>query len=246
MTKRFFIAHLALAAVTVFMAAAVSCGGVNGDGGIDTRIDADTYYKLGLSKLNEQNFQGAAVEFNKAVKVNPNHKDALNSLGQLYIRFEDFSKAVEFFQRAVNVSPNFSEAYNNLGITYAKMGLWEKSIEVFNTALKNPFYDNPAIVYKNLGFSLYRLGRYEEAVKEFKNSIRRQPNMVQAYMGLALSYNATRQYGNASEYLMTAVQLDSQYKGDISKVRKDLENSMRSTTGSELKDLKDYLEILNY
>jgi type IV pilus biogenesis/stability protein PilW len=244
--KRRFIVHLAGLALMAIMAAVVSCGGVNDNSGIDPRIDAETYYKLGLSKLNEQDFQGAVVEFNKAVRVNPNHKDALNNLGLLYGRFEDLNKAAEFFQRAVSASPSFSEAYNNLGIAYAKQGLWEKSLEPFNNALKNPYYDNPAVVYKNLGFSLYRLGRHEEAIAAFKNSIRRQPSEIKSYMGLALSYNATKQYGNASEYFIKAIQLDLQYKGDVSKVRKDLENSLHNATGTDLKDLKDYLEILNY
>jgi Tfp pilus assembly protein PilF len=227
------------------MAAAGSCSG-GAAVSVDTRFDADTYYKLGLSKMNEQNLQGAVVEFNKTIRVNPNHKDALNSLGQIYIRYEEFDKAVECFQKAVAASPNFSEAYNNLGIAYAHMGRWEKSIEAYNNALNNPYYDNPAMVYKNLGFSFYRLGRYEEATKAFKNSIRRQPEMILSYMGLSLSYNATKQYGYASEALMAAIQIDSQYKGDASKARNDLENSLRTATGNDLKDINDYIEILKY
>ena len=80
---------------------------------------ATAHYKIGLSYYNENKFQQAYIEFQKALEINPKDKEVLNALGIVQLlQFEDLEKAIEYFKRALKADKNFSEANNNLGVAY--------------------------------------------------------------------------------------------------------------------------------
>ncbi|MBF0319101.1 MAG: tetratricopeptide repeat protein [Nitrospirae bacterium] len=203
-------------------------------------------YALGVSKMRENDYQGAFVEFKKALEINPNDKESLNALGMVYSRFGDNKNAKESFQKAISVDKNFSDAYNNLGITCASMGQWAESIEAFRNALKNPLYATPDKSYQNLGFSLYRTGKYDEAITAFKDSLARNQTNTGSYYGIALCHNAVGRYGEANDALMEGIRIDPEFKGNVQKAQKAFEKQRRSSTGLVEQDYANYLEILNY
>lgn len=212
---------------------------------VEQQIEADLYYRLGLSYLNEGNYQMAYIQFQLAHQLEPKNKDILNSLGIVYLHFENFEKSKSFFLLAIAVDDSFSAAHNNLGILYLKMTKWNEAIEHFKKSLSNPLYQNPESAYFNLGTAYYRLGKYELAVTAFKDALKRVPAFVPSYYGLALAYNRTGRYGEASEMLIKAIEMDSAYNGDkmkfIQEIRKQYLKSDKDTS-----DLEDYLEIVNY
>lgn len=204
------------------------------------------HYAHGIAKMNENDYQGAFVEFKKALDISPNDKESLNAIGLVYHRFGDYKNAKESFLKAIDSDKNYSDAYNNLGITYVELGQWAESVEAFKNALKNPLYATPDKSYQNLGFSLYRVGKFDEAIKAFKDSLARNPNNTGSYFGMALCHNAASRYGDANDALMEAIRLSPEYKGNVQKAQKDFEKRKRSSNGIIEKDFADYLEILNY
>jgi type IV pilus biogenesis/stability protein PilW len=215
-------------------------------GGIENVEKANAHYQLGVSYLNENKFQMAYVEFQKAIELDPNNKDILNALGIIYLKFDNLQKAKETFLKAVTLDPNFSEAYNNLGGTYGKMGKWAEAVDSFKAALKNPKYRSPENAYGNLGNAYYRMGRIEEALEAYKEALKRSPDYYPSYYGMALCYNIKGQYGDASTALTKAIELDPLFGGDIEKAFKFFESKRLSAKGDEAKDILDYLEIMKY
>ncbi|MBF0457399.1 MAG: tetratricopeptide repeat protein [Nitrospirae bacterium] len=232
----------------------VSCSGTGSTRNATPQIDEETkkenqvkgHYVHGVSKMKENDYQGAFVEFKKALEINPGDKDSLNALGLVYHRFGEYNNAKESFLKAVASDKNFSDAYNNLGITYAGMGQFAESIEAFKKALANPIYATPDKSYQNLGYSLYRIGKYDEAIKAFKDSLARNQTNTGSYFGIALCHNAAGRYGEASEALMDGIRVSPEYKGNVKKAQKDFEQKKRSSTGVIEQDYANYLEILNY
>ncbi|MBF0553375.1 MAG: tetratricopeptide repeat protein [Nitrospirae bacterium] len=204
------------------------------------------HYALGVSKMKENDYQGAFVEFKKALEIDPKDKESLNALGLVYHRFGEYKNAKESFIKAIASDKNYSDAYNNLGITCAMMGQWAESVEAFRNALKNPLYATPDKSYQNLGFSLYRIGKYDEAIKSFRDSLARNQNNIGSYYGIALCHNAAGRYGEANEALMEGIRLAPEYKGNVQKAQKDFGQKRRSSTGLTEQDYANYLEILNY
>lgn len=204
------------------------------------------HYTHGVSKMRENDYQGAFVAFKRALDINPADKDSLNAIGLVYQRFGNYKEAKESFQKAIASDKNFSDAYNNLGITYAILGQWTESIDAFRGALANPLYATPDRSYQNLGFSLYRVGKYDEAIKAFRDSLTRNPNNSGSYFGMALCHNAAGRYGEANDAMMEGIKISPDYKGNVKKAQNDFEQKRRTSTGTSQQDYANYLEILNY
>lgn len=210
------------------------------------RKEADYYYRMGISAVNEGDFQAAFVHFQKALQLSPDNKDVLNCLGLVYLQRDDPEKAKEYFLKVVSLDPANSEAYNSLGVAYSKTGQWQKAIESHKKALANPLYQTPEKAFYNLGFAYYRLGQYDLAASAFKDSLKRSPSSPLPYYGIALAYNKAGRYGDAAASLTKALESDPTYRGDKAKFMDDVKQRLVTAKGEEGGDYKDYLEILNY
>lgn len=204
------------------------------------------HYQLGLSYIKENKMQSAFVEFQKAVALNSDNKEALNALGVTYLEFGDLQKAEEVFLKAIRVDQNYSEAYSNLGATYGRMGRWPDAISAFRTAAKNPLYRKPEIAYSGLGGAYYRLGQLDDAIDSYREALKRIPDFYRSYYGLALCYNAQGRYGDAASAMKHAIDLDPIFRGDREKAIEYLNNKRMEVSNEELKDVLSYLEVLKY
>ncbi len=213
----------------------------------DDVIQSDAYYQMGLSFMKEEKFQDAFVEFQKAIKSNPDNKLALNALGLIYLKFEDFERAEQSFLDALDVDGKFSEAYNNLGVVYSRLKKWEKAITQFEMALENPMYPSPERAYYNIGNAFYRMGKYREALRNYRYSVRRVPNFYASYYGMALCYNKIELYGEASQALMEGIKADPEIMGNRRKAGNVFAaRRVLTIDEDERNDYLDLREILNY
>lgn len=208
--------------------------------------ESEFHYKMGLSFLNEGNTQMAFVQLQKAYQLDPEDKNILNSLGLVYLQLEKFDDAKEMFLKAIAIDPQFSDAYHNLGVTFMRKGQIKDAIDSFNKALLNPLYLTPEKTFYLLGLSYYRLNLYESAIDAFKDSIRRAPSFALPYFGLSLAYNKTGRYSEASIAINKAIELDPLYKGDKNAFKETLKQRLLIVKGEEERDLRDFLEILQY
>lgn len=207
---------------------------------------ANAHYQLGISYLNEGKIQMAYVEFQKAIELNPDDKEVLNALGVVYLEFDNLPKAEESFLKAIKVDSNYSEAHINLGATYGKMERWSDAINLFKVAIKNPLYKKPELAYNGLGDAYYRLGRIDEAIDSYREAIKRAQDFYRPYYGLALCYNAKGRYGDAASAITRAIEVDYLFRGNKDKAIEYFNNKTIDAKDEEVKDIMDYLEILNY
>lgn len=207
--------------------------------------EATAHYKLGLSQMNSNNIQAAFVEFQKSLKLYDSDKEVHNAIGVVYMKLEDFENAEKAFKRAVSIDWDYSEAYNNLCYMYIERGDYEQGIEQCSKALVNKVYATPEKSFYSIGRAYYKLGNYPESIKNYLNATRRAPNMAQPFYGLALAYNASGNFGKASEAITRAIALDSRFRGD--KAMADSEFRKQTIMGGEdTHDLTDLIEILKY
>ena len=77
----------------------------------------------------------AIEELNKALEIDPNYADAIQSLG-LYYRYQgDFEKALELFKKYASVYPDQANPIDNLGNLYFREGRVEEAIAKFKEVL---------------------------------------------------------------------------------------------------------------
>ncbi len=205
---------------------------------------ARAHYKLGVSHLQRDRLQAAFVEFQTALRYDPDNKEIHNALGTVYLKLQDLGMAVESYGNAISLDPDYSEAHNNLCYAYYRLKKWSRAVESCRDALRNPLYLTAEKAYYNLGRAQYRLGNYDEAIDAYDNALKRMPGLYIAYYGLALSYNARKDYGRAASAIARGVQQDPAFRGDIEKAAREF--SRRTGEPEDMKDFRDLVEILNY
>jgi type IV pilus biogenesis/stability protein PilW len=225
----------------IFLVVLVSCATTKK---VDDVSKAQAHYKLGVSHLSSGNIQPAYVEFQTALQLDPKNKEIYNALGNVYLSLSDLQAAEEQFQKAIKRDPKYSDAHNNLCYTYYLLGQWHRAIASCKDALSNPLYVTAEKAYYNLGRIYYRKGDYDDAIKAYNESLKRMSGLHFAYYGIALSYNAKKQYGKAADFMMKGIKLDPAFRGDIEKAEKEF--ASRTGSEDEMVDYRDYIEILKY
>jgi Tfp pilus assembly protein PilF len=126
----------------------IACATVNER---DTK-KAEGYYHEGLADLNSDQ-QKAFVSFQKAVQINPRHKEAHYYLGHVYVLQGKYNLAEHEFRDVIRIDPDYSEAHNYLGNVLAQQRRWTEAIESYRQALSNPLYSTPDIARFHLGLA---------------------------------------------------------------------------------------------
>ena len=74
------------------------------------------YFDQGLEKYDAGNYQGAIVDYNKAIEIDPNNENAYVNRGISKMNLYDYSGAISDFSKAMAIDPKHPDAYVNRGI----------------------------------------------------------------------------------------------------------------------------------
>jgi len=103
---------------------------------IDAKPDmAKSHILLGFLYLNNREPEAALKEFDQALKVAPESKDAMTGRGGALIMLNRYDEAVEVLKRAAEVNPYAEMAYYELGRAYEMKGDMESAIQMYRRAL---------------------------------------------------------------------------------------------------------------
>jgi len=151
-------------------------------------ITAEAHFKLGVSYISKGELTEASIEFQKALNLNPKHKESLHALGFINTRFGKYDEAISYYKQAISIDPKYSEAMNSLGVAYMETEKLDEALKYFNMALDNPFYSTPEKPYSNIGLVYYRKGDYRGAEDAVKKATIRNPNFPVAMYIQGLLY----------------------------------------------------------
>jgi type IV pilus assembly protein PilF len=171
---------------------------------------ADGYYQEGLANLTSDR-QRAFVSFQKAIQINPRHRDAHYSLGRLYALQLKFKEAEGEFRDAIRIDPEYSEAHNYLGTVLAQQERWTDAIESYRRALGNPLYATPDLAWYNMGLAYVHEGDMEKAIQAFEDArVVSPPSLPPAQLNLELgkAYYKLGYNAKAREALSRVTDLD--------------------------------------
>jgi len=171
---------------------------------------ANGHYQEGVANL-ETDRQHAFVSFQKAILINPNHKEAHYSLGHLYALQGKYRQAEEEFREALRVDPDYSEAYNYLGQVLEQQDRWTDAITAYRSALGNPLYTTPDLARFNLGRALMHEGDMQGAIQAFEDALLISPPSVPPvviHLELGRAYSKLGYDTKARESLIRVTSLD--------------------------------------
>jgi tetratricopeptide (TPR) repeat protein len=167
---------------------------------------ADGHFREGIVHLTG-NPQQAFVSLQKAVQLNPEHRDAHYYLGHLYAQQGKLPQAEAEFRAALAVDPTYSEAYTYLGQVLMYQNRWSEAIEAYRQALANPLYVTPDLAWFHLGVALAHEGDFEGAMRAFEDAaLIAPPNVPPARLQFELGRTYYRLgYGDKAKEALTRV-----------------------------------------
>lgn len=170
-----------------------------------------------------KNFDGALVEYKKAVDLAPNQAGTHYKLGDAYWQLEDWADATEQFQAELANDPRSCNAQWKLGDILLEQHVHpEEALGDINKALQTCPYLTEAM--PDRATALIRLNRYEEAVPDLKAAIKTDPRepryhymLAQAYRGLGRTADANAEMANFGKLEGDAREAEAKHAEEIMK-----------------------------
>ena len=176
---------------------------------------AEIYYRLGFVAIQEEDYDIARDNFDKASILAPNvekYAKAKNILAgkilmeaQKAIKMSDLLTAERKTLIALRINPEFGSAYSVLGYIKLKSGDIPAAIEnmekavMYNPGSRSSWY--------NLGSTYRRTKQYEKAENALIKAIALDPGYAKSYTTLAQTYVALDQLNNAEKYFKLSIEL---------------------------------------
>ncbi|MCW5797558.1 MAG: tetratricopeptide repeat protein [Nitrospira sp.] len=145
------------------------------------------FYQEGVARLSSDQ-QQAYVSFQKAVKLNPDNKEAHYGLGHIYASQGRLKLAEESFREAIRIDGDYAEANTYLGQVLASQDRWKDAIAAYRQALSNPLYPTPDLARFQLGKALMHEGDLQGAMEVLEDAATvTPPNVPPAMLQLELA-----------------------------------------------------------
>jgi tetratricopeptide (TPR) repeat protein/S1-C subfamily serine protease len=156
---------------------------------IRERAEGYSYLNRGLAKLNSGDKQGAIVDYNQAIKINPNDAMYYSNRGIAKSKLGDDRGAISDFNQAIEIDSGNPIYYNERGLAKGSLGDKQDAITDFNRAIKLIFNNDLVYIYVNRGDAQLYLGNkqqsitdYKQAIKIYSQEIKNNPNFYLYYL----------------------------------------------------------------
>jgi type IV pilus assembly protein PilF len=146
---------------------------------------ARVYTQLAAGYYSRGQLAVALEDIRKAIAVEPSYAPAYSVLGLIHAELKEDFQAEENFRRALSLAPSYSEAHNNFGVYLCQRQKMKESLSHFEAALANPLYATPERALANAGACALDTGDVASAENYFTRSLKRDPRVFTANLGLA-------------------------------------------------------------
>jgi tetratricopeptide (TPR) repeat protein len=146
---------------------------------------ARAFTQLGMAYSTAGDVDRAIVQYQRALALQPDFRDAHLNLGTAFGRQGKLDDALREFTTAVDLDPQLAEAHHNLGLALAAKGRRDEAVQQFTLAINaRPDF---ADAYNSLGSVLSDEGRLDEALRTFDTALRLDPRRPEYHFNDALA-----------------------------------------------------------
>jgi TolB-like protein/Tfp pilus assembly protein PilF len=140
-----------------------------------------------------------------AIQLDDDLGEAHSCLGGIYVADWNWTEGEREYRRALELSPSYPTAHYWYGDLLGVLGRNTESLAQARSALDLDPLSPPANAF--LGTALYNARQYGPAVRQLQQTIEAFPDMIVAYIYLALSYSGLSMHREAIETARRAMQL---------------------------------------
>ncbi len=158
---------------------------------------------------NDQLLDEAIDRFQEAIKIDPEHSDALQKIGEAYLlkaridpdhKDEYLSKANDYFEKAIKLDPDLKFEQQMMKLLYR---------DVYKTRKDEAQeYYRKGLDYRIRALKAKNREDFVESISYFQKAIGLDENHIDAYNGLGRSYISLEEYQQAIEVLQRGLEYE--------------------------------------
>ena len=156
--------------------------------------------------VKEKKYALAAAAFEQALKLAPDHIEALRGLGDVALLEEQHDAAASRYERILAVEPGDAGAMTKLGVLKMRAQRPDEAIALFRRAVEREPQNGEALLY--LAGALASTGKPAEALPFFERALAVGPRSSMALNGLALTKLALGDRAGAAKAFKESLALD--------------------------------------
>jgi len=184
--------------------------------GKDKPIDIDVINTRGNLKFKEKDYNGAILEYSKAIEINPDFEKAYHNRALAHNKLENYNEAIKDYNKLIEINPINETAYYNRGNAKRDLEDFKGAIIDYSKAIKiNP---NLALAYKYRGISRIRLQDNLDAIKDFSKALEINPNDETVYYSRGIVRIFFRDFDEAIQDFVKAVQINPNYDAAFKRI----------------------------
>jgi arylsulfatase A-like enzyme/Flp pilus assembly protein TadD len=171
--------------------------------------NTDLMSKLGIMSAEAHQPDKAIELLHICIKTNPLDPENFNSLGVAYFKKGNAAKAMENYRKALELDNNYASVFNNIGSVYLALylGSKKKDERVYRLAMDNfnrALEIDPRLfaAYNGRGAAYKFKNQVEKAVADWKKTVEINPNYIDAYFNIGISYLEIGDKASALKYLL--------------------------------------------
>jgi tetratricopeptide (TPR) repeat protein len=128
--------------------------------------DADACYNLGLTRLSQDDYDGALDAFTQTLRLQPTMSYAFYNRGLAYFYKGDDERAIADFQSALGLGFEHALVYRNRGNAYSRRGNVQAALSDYARAIE--LEPSNALAYLNRGEVYANTLQREQAIADYK------------------------------------------------------------------------------
>ncbi|MDR2490428.1 MAG: tetratricopeptide repeat protein, partial [Spirochaetaceae bacterium] len=159
------------------------------------------FIERGIAFLEDDKYDSALAEFNKALELKPDYAAALYFIGDVYFFQDKYDTAIEYYTRTLNIDPipnadaNYWDAYLARGICYLEKNDYDRAIADFNQSEK--LRPKGAFMFYKRGLAYFNKKLYTSATKDFTKSIGLNSKNAEPYIYRGMVRILLKEYDKA-------------------------------------------------
>lgn len=158
-----------------------------------TSLDAKLQQAIALHQ--QGHLMRARSIYEKILKIQPRHFDALHLSGVIAAQTNDPARAVQLIGKAIGIDPNNAAAYCNQGSAFRELGQLESALACYDRAIA--IRPNYAEAYINRSIVQRELRQWDAALESCDQAIAILPNHAEAYCGRGKVFKELKQWDAA-------------------------------------------------
>lgn len=165
----------------------------------------EIYLDLAMEHENINDYKGALVVLNEAIKYNPKNEGAIYEIAFCYDQIGDYEKAIKCYSDFIDENPYSFTAWYNLGNAYSKSEDFEKAIWAYDYCVL--INEDFGPVYFNLGNAYLSIEKYQLAIDSFNKCIELDGEDPIALCYIAEAYEQLGELRLAKEFYKQSLDL---------------------------------------